>query len=176
MPTAGPIDIEACRSFVDGRCWVAAGFIRNAIWDQLHGRSAASWPVGDVDVVYWDPSDISPERDAAIEKRLMACAEIPWSVRNQARMHERNGDAPYRSTEDAIRHWPETATAIAARYRGNRVEVLAPYGIEDLVNLLVRPTPAFACKQFVYRARITSEDWARRWPGLRFEAGLPSRS
>jgi hypothetical protein len=28
-------------------------------------------------VVYWDPSDISPERDAAIEKRLMACAEIP---------------------------------------------------------------------------------------------------
>jgi hypothetical protein len=150
-------------------CWVGAGLIRNAVWDHLHG-----WPVGllldrDVDVVYWDPDDTSPERDIAIEKRLFEeRADIRWSVHNQARMHERNGDAPYRNIEDAVRCWPETATAIAARLIGTRVEVLAPHGVEDLVNMIVRPTPAFDQKKSVYDARIASKDWARRWPGLQF--------
>ena len=152
-------------------CWVGAGLIRNAIWNHLHGRPIAPLLDGDVDVVYWDPSHITPERDVAIEQHLKECADIPWSVHNQARMHERNGDAPYRNVEDAIRCWPETATAIAARFSGNRVEVLAPHGVEDLVNLIVRPTPAFAQKQSIYRARISSKDWARRWPGLQFKAG-----
>jgi uncharacterized protein len=83
-------------------------------------------------------------------------------------MHERNGDVPYRNAEDAIRRWPETATAIAAHLIGTDVEVLAPYGVQDLVNLIVRPTPAFVLRQSVYGARISSKDWARRWPRLQF--------
>jgi hypothetical protein len=126
----------------------------------------------DVDVVYWDPSDTDPERDIAIEKHLFdENADIPWSVHNQARMHEHNGDAPYRNTEDAIRCWPETATAIAARLRGTGVEVLAPHGVQDLVNLIVRPTPAFTQKQSAYNARISLKNWAGRWPKLQFRAG-----
>lgn len=31
-------------------------------------------------------------------------------VKNQARMHLRNGDRPYQSATDAMRYWPETAT------------------------------------------------------------------
>jgi hypothetical protein len=152
-------------------CWVGAGLIRNAVWNQLHGRPVELSLDSDVDVVYWDPNDIHPERDIAIEKRLFVeNADIPWSVHNQARMHERNGDAPYRNTEDAIRCWPETATAIAARLSGTRVEVLTPHGVQDLVNLIVRPTPAFAQKQSIYSARISSKDWARRWPRLQFLA------
>jgi len=51
-----------------------------------------------------DPGNATPERDIATEKQLFEeYADIPWSVHNQARMHERNGDAPYRNTEDAIR-------------------------------------------------------------------------
>jgi hypothetical protein len=152
-------------------CWVGAGLNRNAVWNQLHGRPVELSLDSDVDVVYWDPNDIHPERDIAIEKRLFVeNADIPWSVHNQARMHERNGDAPYRNTEDAIRCWPETATAIAARLSGTRVEVLTPHGVQDLVNLIVRPTPAFAQKQSIYSARISSKDWARRWPRLQFLA------
>jgi uncharacterized protein len=153
-------------------CWVGAGLIRNAVWNHLHDRPVEPALNSDVDVVYWNPGDTSPERDIAIEKHLFKeYAGIPWSVRNQARMHERNGDAPYRNIEDAIRCWPETATAIAARLTGSHVEVLAPHGVEDLVNLIVRPTPAFAQKTSVYSARISSKDWARRWPGLQFSVG-----
>lgn len=150
-------------------CWVGAGFIRNAVWNHLHGLPVDPTDGSDVDVVYHDPRDTSRERDAAIEKRLFAKrGDIPWSVHNQARMHDRNADAPYRNTEDAISHWPETATAIAARLRGRFVEVIAPHGVRDLVELIVRPTPAFAHKLAVYRERIASKDWASRWPRLQF--------
>jgi hypothetical protein len=44
----------------------------------------------------------------------------------------------------AIRCWPKTATASAARLGGTRVEVLAAHGVQDLVSLIVRSTPAFA--------------------------------
>ena len=153
-------------------CWVGAGFIRNAVWNHLHGLPVEPVPGSDVDIVYYDPCDTSRERDVAIEKRLFdERADIPWSVHNQARMHDRNADAPYRNTEDAIRCWPETATAIAARLRGKFVEVIAPHGVDDLVDLIVRPTPAFADKLAVYSKRIASKDWSRRWPRLQFVAG-----
>ena len=150
-------------------CWVGAGLIRNAIWDQLHGRVVGTCAQTDVDVVYCDHNDASLERDLAIERRLFdEFSDVLWSVHNQARMHERNGDAPYYNTVEAIRRWPETATAIAARIVGDNVEVIAPHGVDDLVGMIVRPSPAFAHKLPIYRARLASKDWARRWPRLQF--------
>jgi hypothetical protein len=150
-------------------CWVGAGLIRNAIWDQLHGRVVGTYAQTDVDVVYCDHSDARLERDLAIESHLVdQFPQIPWSVHNQARMHERNGDAPYRNTEEAIRCWPETATAIAARILGDKVEVISPHGIDDLVHMVVRPSPAFLHRLPIYRSRLASKNWAKRWPKLRF--------
>lgn len=153
-------------------CWVGAGLIRNAIWDQLHGNPSRPMTESDVDVVYCDYSEASLDRDLALERRLFdALPEVFWSVHNQARMYERNGDPPYRNTEDAIRCWPETATAIAARIVAGKIEVMAPHGIDDLVDLIVRPSPAFMRKLPIYRSRLACKNWARRWPKLRFIDG-----
>src|SRR5262249_30677811 len=112
--------------------WIGAGFVRNAVWDALTGRGPAA--LNDVDVVYFDRTDLSAERDRSIEADLVrAVATVPWSVKNQARMHVRNGDPPYRDCSDAIAHWPETATAVAARLSGGRVELVAPHGVGDLL-------------------------------------------
>lgn len=147
--------------------WIGAGFIRNSVWDVLHGRTIDVGRLADVDVIFFDPGDTRKQREADIERQLLALAPgIPWSAKNQARMHRRNGDAPYRGTADAIAHWAETATAIAARAVGGRVEVMAPHGIGDLLNLIVRPTPAFKHKMDVYRERVSGKDWPTRWPGL----------
>lgn len=149
--------------------WIGAGFVRNAVWDALHGHPVETSKLNDVDVVYFDPAEADAERDQALEMKLKASApNVPWQVRNQARMHRRNGDAPYRNTSDAIACWPETATAIAARTAGGKVFVTAPLGIEDLVGLVVRPTPVFARKMDVYRERLSSKNWASRWPNLTF--------
>jgi uncharacterized protein len=153
-------------------CWVGAGLIRNAVWDHLHGLPIDLIPGSDVDVIYCDHASSSLERDLAIEQRLARCLPgIPWSVHNQARMHERNGDAPYVNSADAIRRWPETATAIAARLSRGELQLLAPHGVADLVGLIVRPSPAFSAKIEIYESRIASKDWGRRWPKLRFVRG-----
>jgi hypothetical protein len=147
--------------------WIGAGFIRSSVWDVLHGRAIDVARLADVDVLFFDPYDTSREREAGIEHRLRILAPgIPWSVKNQARMHLRNGDAPYRNTLHAVAHWAETATAIAARAIKGRVEVMAPYGVDDLVNLIVRPTPVFAHKMDIYRERVMAKDWPARWPKL----------
>ncbi|MBF9197651.1 nucleotidyltransferase family protein [Microvirga terrestris] len=159
--------------------WIGAGFIRNSVWDVLHGRSIDVMRLADVDVLFFDSDDTSKEREAGIERRLRVLAPgIPWSVKNQARMHLRNGDVPYRSTLDAVAHWAETATAIAARSIRGEVGVMAPYGVDDLLNMIVRPTPVFEHKIDVYRERVMAKDWPAQWPRLTmlmsWEAAYPA--
>lgn len=147
--------------------WIGAGLIRNAVWDQIQFGTPGAHHGNDVDVVYFDADNVAQERDSAIEARLNAMAsDVPWEVRNQARMHVQNGDPPYLSTEDALRYWPDTATAIAARIAGDGVEVAAPYGVEDLVGLIVRPTPPFEAKHQRYAERLRAKGWEKRWPDL----------
>lgn len=152
-------------------CWVAAGAIRNAVWDHLHGYPPSP-PSSDVDVIWYDPRRLDPARDRVLEARLRAHdAAIDWSVKNQARMHLRNGDAPYASATEAMRHWPDTATAVGVHLgAGGEIEVAAPFGLADLFALAVRPTPRFmADKRALYRARVADKAWQRTWPGLTIE-------
>ena len=154
--------------------WIAAGFVRNAVWEHLHGTPSSAL-AGDVDVIWFDPLRAEPATDAALEARLRTLdAGVRWSVRNQARMHLRNGDAPYASATDALRFWPETATAIAVRQteRGD-LEWVAPFGLDDLFDLIVRPTPHFrGAKRGLFLDRVRTKQWLRDWPRLSFgEAG-----
>ena len=152
-------------------CWIGAGFIRTAVWDHLHGLPATP-PSGDVDVIWFDPLNADPSVDRALEAKLRLFEpNLDWSVKNQARMHGRNGDAPYVSSVDALRRWPETATAVAARRTSeDDFEVAAPYGLDDLFALIVRPTPCFLRKKHAaYLSRVRTKNWLEIWPNLRIE-------
>jgi hypothetical protein len=146
--------------------WIGGGCIRGAVWDFLRGcRTCAT--CDDVDVIYFDPANARQERDKRIEASLcQSCPDVSWSVKNQARMHRRNGDLPYVSSADAVWHWPETSSAIAARFTAGSIALMAPHGIDDLVNGVVRPTRAIEGRMHVYHRRITAKNWIRRWPGL----------
>src|SRR5688572_30443853 len=160
--------LQAVRELCLPDCWIGAGFVRNAVWDVLHDRTVNCGALNDVDVVYFDRAHAGAERDRAIETDLAArIPEVPWSVKNQARMHERNGEAPYSDAADAISRWPETATAIAARLANGRVELLAPHGVNDLLGLIVRPTPAFSSRRDEVARRVASKNWQARWPRLK---------
>ena len=148
--------------------WIGAGFVRNAVWDHLSGKDTEATPLADLDVVFHDPEVATAEHDARIEAALsLAAPDLPWSVRNQARMHERNGHRPYRDVADALTHGPETATAIAARLGPQGVEILAPFGVEDVLEMILRPTPAFRTKPEIPLARLEAKGWLTRWPSLR---------
>lgn len=145
--------------------WIGAGFVRNAVWDHLHGYGEAT-PLADIDVLHFAPRALDPQADADFEAALRRRCEVPWSVKNQARMHLRNGDRPYRDCADALCHWAETCTAVALRLVGERLELLAPLGVDDLLALKVRPTAHFAGKPEVYRRRLREKNWTARWPLL----------
>ncbi len=149
-------------------CWVAAGFVRSAVWDRQHMRSDSPLP-SDVDVIWFDKDRTSPDIDVQIEAALHNVdSSVNWSVKNQARMHLRNGDDPYSSAVEAMRAWPETATAVAVRIEeGGHIEVAAPLGLDDLFNLIVRPTERFRLeKRQVYVDRLRSKNWQATWPDL----------
>jgi hypothetical protein len=150
-------------------CWISAGFVRSAIWDHLHQRSASPLPP-DVDVIWYDSQRTAPDLDAHLEAVLRRKDQtITWSVKNQARMHLRNNDAPYSSAIEAMTHWPETATAVAVR-RGVKgvLEVAAPLGLDDLFNLVVRPTAKYQTdKRQIYLNRLRSKNWLATWPSLK---------
>ena len=148
--------------------WIGAGFVRNAVWDHLCGQDTEANPPADLDVVFHDPAIATVKQDAAFEGALRTAApDLPWSVRNQARMHERNGHDPYRDIADALAHWVETATAIAARLGPKGVEILAPFGVDDVLDMIVRPVPAYRSKPEMLRARLEAKGWRARWPSLR---------
>lgn len=150
-------------------CWVAAGFVRSAVWDHMHQRNVGTLPT-DIDVIWFDPDRPGKALDAKLEAALRRSdGSLNWSVKNQARMHLHNADQPYRSAMDALTHWPETATAVGVRLGAlGEIEVAAPLGLDDLFNLIVRPTAGFrAGKRQVYLDRLAAKRWSDTWPGLR---------
>lgn len=151
--------------------WITAGFIRNRVWDHLHGYETPT-PLNDVDVIYFDPNRLDPAFEKQLEQTLSAgLPGLPFEVRNQVRMADRNGDAPYRSINDALEHWCETPTAIGARLDpADQILLIAPLGLSDLFEMIARPTPfalAHPHKLSQYRDRMIKKDWPRLWPRVK---------
>ncbi|MEM9359895.1 MAG: nucleotidyltransferase family protein, partial [Pseudomonadota bacterium] len=101
---------------------------------------------------------------------------LPWSVRNQARMHLRNGDQPYHSTLDAMRYWLEKPTAVAVRInRLDQLEILAPFGLDCLIGMRGEPTPRGLEKYDQYLERMHAKNWPATWPKVRVRGLSSSR-
>ena len=148
---------------------IAAGFVRNRVWDHLHGFVPPRAPV-DIDVLYFDAMDTSKEREVEYEKRLDALLTgLPWQVRNQARMHVWKGLAQHRDTADAMTYWLETVTAVGVRLEADdSLTVIAPLGTDDLLGLCCRPTAFGRTRRAEYEARVTGKRWRELWPKVRF--------
>lgn len=147
--------------------WIAAGFVRNAVWDALHGY--APTPLHDIDVIYFDPADSESAKAVEAQTALQAKADWNWQVKNQALMHHRNQDSAYLDCEDAMRYWPEQETAVAVRLGANGMDVLAPFGLSSLLAGQLTPNPRRGLELFT--ARLQSKNWLMRWPHLRILGG-----
>jgi len=143
-------------------CYVAAGFIRNMVWDHLHGFCRTA--LNDVDVIYFDPLSTVTEKEL-LARLNSAAPMLNWQVKNQALMHIRNSDKPYLSIADAIDFWPEKETAVAVKLEGNEeITVIAPFGVESLFAGLISHNPKRT--KAVFSARIQTKQWLEKWPDL----------
>jgi len=151
-------------------CWIGAGFIRSKVWDYFHQFEART-PLDDLDVVFFDSTNTVKTIEKKLEEQLKkADPSVNWSVKNQARMHLKHGHEPYKNTEEAVSCWTETATAVAVRLASGKIEIIAPWGLEDLLELKVRPTlQTKAERPDIYRKRVKKKNWKGKWPLLDIE-------
>lgn len=146
--------------------WVCAGFVRSKIWDVQHGFETPS-KLPDVDVIYFDRENIDEKEEVLLEEKLKArWSDVPWSVKNQARMHHVNGSPPYKSSVDAISKFPETATSLGLKLDDeDKLILVAPHGLEDALHMKVKPTPYFQDDNLigVFKDRIAKKNWQSTW-------------
>lgn len=165
----GMEQLRAARALALPDWCIAAGFVRNRVWDHLHGIDPPRPPV-DIDVLYFDAADVGRQREAEYERRLQRLLPgLPWQVRNQARMHAGKWLPPHRDTAHAMTCWLETVTAVGVRLEADgRLTVIAPLGTDDLLGLRCRPTPFGRTRRDEYEARISAKGWRRLWPKVQF--------
>lgn len=145
---------------------LGAGFVRNLVWDRLHGFTAST-PLNDIDVIHFDPRHRDAERDKMLESRLLEWLALPWSVKNQARMHLRSQREPYRDSEDAISYWTEIETAVGARlHADDRITLVAPFGLQALFNNSITFNPK-SNNLAAFEQRVAEKQWLAHWPKLR---------
>ena len=147
--------------------WICAGFVRSKIWDTLHHFSERT-NIPDIDVIYFDATIIDELEEKKLEKKLRnILPDIPWSVKNEARMHVVNDLPAYSSSVDAISKFPETATALGVKLDGKENVILtAPCGISDVINFELKPTPHFTETKdlaVIYEERIIKKNWKSIW-------------
>ncbi|AJF00189.1 nucleotidyltransferase family protein [Pandoraea apista] len=155
---------------------IGAGAVRNLVWDALHGFEVPS-ALPDIDLAHFDASDYSRESDAAIQLRLCRLhSRVRWDVTNQAAVHTWYEEVfgypvlPYSSLEDAVSSWPEFATSVGIALRwDDSIDVVAPHGLDDLFDMVVRRNPARVSLS-AYTDRLEQKRYQDRWPMVKIIA------
>lgn len=151
---------------------VFSGAVYQRVLNHLGGRDL-DYGIKDYDVGYFDASDISYEAEDVVIQRAAAAFQPPLremvEVRNQARVHvwfEGKFGEPYSpltSSAEALERFVSPMFAVGVRLEaGDRMTILAPFGLEDLFARVLRPNPLRRERSF---ARIAASAKAR-WPEI----------
>lgn len=158
--------------------WIIfSGAVYQRVLNHLTGRDP-DYGIKDYDLGYYDASDTSYEAEDVVIKRVAAAFQPPLrdlvEVRNQARVHlwfeAKFGEAyaPLQCSAEAPERFVSPLFAVGVRLeRDDSLTVVAPFGLEDLFALRLRPNPRRPeVRGF---ARIAAAAKAR-WPELIVEA------
>jgi uncharacterized protein len=151
--------------------YLGAGCICQSVWNYLSGRPIDE-NINDYDLAYYDAKDLSKETETNEQTRVDELCSLPvkLEVVNQARCHlwyeEDFGKKieQFKSCEDAINRWPTTSTTVAVNKIGENYNIYAPYGLNDLFGLIIRPNKPSVFKES-YEKKV--EKWTRKWPMLK---------
>jgi hypothetical protein len=153
---------------------IFSGAIYQPVLNQLSGRPLEDG-LKDYDLGYFDP-DTSYDAEDVVIKRVAAAFEPPLremvEVRNQARVHlwfeGKFGEpyAPLRSSAEALSRFTSASFAMGARLEADgRMTIVAPFGLEDIFALRLRPNPIRRTNGF-HRTALAAQ---ARWPELTIE-------
>ena len=149
-----------------------SGAVYQPVWNRLTGRPP-DYGVRDYDLAYFDGSDLSWDAEDVVIRRVAAALSPPLhemvEVRNQARVHlwfeDHFGEpyAPLACSSDALARFAAPAFAVGVRLEADdSLTVFAPFGLEDVFAMRIRPNPGRTAKGL---PAITRKAQAR-WPEL----------
>ena len=151
---------------------VFSGAVYQAVWNAQTGRPVG-YGIKDYDLGYFDP-DTGWDAEDVVIKRVAAAFAPPLrdlvEVRNQARVHlwfeDRFGE-PYDAlpdTDTALARFVAPAFAVGVRLEADdTVSVAAPFGLEDVFSMTLRPNPLRGVARGWTR---TVENARGRWPEI----------
>ena len=157
---------------------IFSGGVYQTAWNALTGRDP-DYGIKDYDLGYFDPDTSWDAEDAAIVRAREAYAaplDGLVEVRNQARVHlwfeqKFGADEPYPPLETsaaALKRFVATAFCVGVRMEADdSLSVFAPFGLEDLFAMHLRPNP-LRLKGAGGWARTTASAKAR-WPEITVE-------
>jgi hypothetical protein len=151
---------------------IFSGAVYQRVLNQLTGRDP-DYGIKDYDLGYYDASDLSYEAEDAVIRRVAAAFEPPLrdmvEVRNQARVHlwfeGKFGEpyAPLQRSAEALGRFVSPLFAVGVRLEADdRLTIHAPFGLEDLFAMRLRPNPSRVTNGF---ARTAASARAR-WPEI----------
>ena len=143
--------IRSVRSVRLAQWRLVAGCLYQTVWNVLTGRDRGTG-IKDYDLIYFDDSDLSWAAEDGVIRAVAAATRGcvgPVEVRNQARVHlwfeARFGTAYPRlySADEALRRYASIVHAIGVRLEyDDRLDVMAPFGLDDLFSMVIRPNYA----------------------------------
>ncbi|ELU4011501.1 nucleotidyltransferase family protein [Vibrio vulnificus] len=137
-----PIRLEALEGVYQlelPQCYIAAGFVRNLVWDSLH-HNVKLTPLNDIDVIFFDADCLDSDYEKSLELKL--------------------------SEQMPLLNWPEKETAVAVRkVEHDRYECISAFGFESLFQGFITHNPKRAYEAF--ENRVKSKGWLVMWPNLR---------
>ena len=154
--------------------YIAAGSIFQTIWN-YYDNKPLSFGIKDIDIIYYDSSNISKECEKELEDKIINHFEklglnYEFDVHNEAMMHlwkkdnENKDIDQYKNSEDAIDQWIATVHAIGITIENNEIKVYAPYGLSDIFSKTIRPIKHKANSKELYDKKVAS--WKSRFENL----------
>lgn len=164
---------------------LVSGAIYQTVWNRLTSK-AQGHGIKDYDIAYFDDNDLSYEAEDALIRRVNE-ALPEWAdrveLRNQARVHlwypERFGGSypKLTCTDESLEYYMCSTHAVAVRLeQDDNLTVAAPYGLEDIFTLTMRPLHKLSTNQQNYAEK--AKRMARFWPELEildWDTGKPIR-
>jgi uncharacterized protein len=147
--------------------WLVAGCVFQTVWNLQSGQPAEAG-IKDYDIFYFDPTDLSLEREQRAQARAEALYHdlgIAIEVANQARVHlwyPQHFGRPYpplRSVEEGIGRFLMLEACVGVRPG----QCHAPFGTDGLLAGTLTPNPATPFPE-LYAAK--AESYRARWPWL----------
>jgi hypothetical protein len=155
---------------------LVSGCVYQTVWNSVTGRPP-DHGLKDYDAVYFDPDTSYDAEDVHIRRAAAAFApplDAMVEIRNQARVHlwfEGKFGEPYtplRSTDESLERYVCPAFAVGVRLGADdAITIAAPFGLEDVFALRLRPNPHRPFNAEGYRRVVASAQ--ARWPEIQVE-------